>query len=313
MYSAQSAGILKEVIVHHPGTELDIITPLNMRDYLFDGLIYKDEAQVEHQEFVTALQQAGVKVNYLTDLARSDPILTAIVQKLPNMLFIRDLAVITSDGAIISNMRYPIRGVEPEVIKVILKELGIKILCEIEPPASLEGGDVLFLDRDTMLVGQSERTNEDGVGQLKDAWLTEERRTLVKIPIKPVRASMHLDSVIGVVSKNCVGIHNQSIAGQVTMYQMGSLEPMPMEHFLRARQVKQIEVTSTEQFNMACNALMIEPNKKLICYRRSFKHSLGDLEKQGVGLVKLDLPQLFLGAGGPHCMTLELNRGRKET
>lgn len=91
MYSAQSAGILKEVIVHCPGAELDIITPLNMRDYLFNGLIYKDEAQAEHQEFVTALQQAGVKVNCLTDLIRSHPILADIVEKLPNIFFIRDL------------------------------------------------------------------------------------------------------------------------------------------------------------------------------------------------------------------------------
>lgn len=124
---------------------------------------------------------------------------------------------------------------------------------------------------------------------------------------------MHLDSAIGIVSKSCVCIHNQSITGQVTIYQMGSLEPMPVEHFLRDRQVKQIEVVSTEQFNMACNALMIEPNIKLICYRRSFKNSLEDLEKEGVRLVMLELPQLFLGAGGPHCMTLELNREGEET
>lgn len=308
MYSAQGAGVLKEVIVHCPGDELDRITPGNIRDYLFDGLIHKDKAQTEHKKLVTELHRAGVTVHFLTDLIRNHSELSDIVKRLPNMFFIRDLAVITADGAIISNMRYPVRAVEPSVMKVALEELGINCR-EIEPPANLEGGDVLFLDKDTMLVGRSERTNEDGVIQLKDIWLTEEDRTLVKIPIEPVRASMHLDSVIGIVSKSRVCIHSQSITGPVTVYQKGVKEIRePVETFLRNRNIKQIVITSTEQFNMACNSLMIEPDRRLICYERSFEQSLSPLREQGVEPIMLDLSQLFLGAGGPHCMTLELSR-----
>lgn len=318
MYSAQGIGNLKEVIVHCPGDELDILNPQNLKGYLFDGLVYKEEAQEEHNEFVAKLEEAGVRVNRLTELLKmiakdkGDFLLGNVIKKLPNLFFIRDLAVITSSGAIISNMHHAARSVEPAVIKSILEEMGISILCEIEPPGNLEGGDILFLDKDTMLVGLSERTNEEGIRQVREAWLRE-GRTVAKIPIRLVRESMHLDAVIGIISKNCICVHLPSIVGNLTVYWIDNgkqrqREPT-IEDFLAVRGIGRVEVTWAEQFRMACNALMVEPTKNIIGYQRSFsKDSLQTLQQRGVELTMLYLPQLFLGAGGPHCMTLELER-----
>ena len=71
MRSAQGIGKLKEVIVHCPGDELDILNPRNLKDYLFDGLVYKEEAQEEHNKFVAKLEESGVKVNRLTELLKT--------------------------------------------------------------------------------------------------------------------------------------------------------------------------------------------------------------------------------------------------
>ncbi len=316
MYSAQGGGVLREVIVHCPGDELDILDPWNLKEYLFDALVQKDEASEEHKQFVEKLEQTGVKVHHLGELikriksVRGRRFLHNVVKKLPNMFFVRDLAVVTSDGAIISNMRFPARGVEPIVIRTVLEELDVKILCEIKPPGTLEGGDVLFLDRDTLLVGLGERTNEDGIQQLRQTWLRE-GRTVAKVFIQPLRASMHLDAVLGILSRHYVCAHLPSV-GRVTVYWIQDGDPMQkdmsMEEFLAARGAEVRDVTSAEQFNMACNALMIEPDRKIICYDRSFKDSLRELKRRRVQLSTLYLPQLFIGGGGPHCMTLELNR-----
>lgn len=279
-------------------------------------MVQKDEASEEHKQFVEKLEQTGVKVHHLGELikriksVRGRRFLHNVVKKLPNMFFVRDLAVVTSDGAIISNMRFPARGVEPIVIRTVLEELDVKILCEIKPPGTLEGGDVLFLDRDTLLVGLGERTNEDGIQQLRQTWLRE-GRTVAKVFIQPLRASMHLDAVLGILSRHYVCAHLPSV-GRVTVYWIQDGDPMQkdmsMEEFLAARGAEVRDVTSAEQFNMACNALMIEPDRKIICYDRSFKDSLRELKRRRVQLSTLYLPQLFIGGGGPHCMTLELNR-----
>ncbi len=318
MHSAQGVGNLKQVIMHCPGDALDMLNPQNLNDYLFDGLVYKEEAQEEHNEYVAKLEEAGVKVHRLTELLKkiaknnSDLFLDNVIKKLPNLFFIRDLAVITASGAIISNMHHAARSVEPAVMKSILEGMGIPILCEVEPPGNLEGGDVLFLDKDTMLVGLSERTNEEGIRQVRESWL-KEGRALVKIPIQLVRESMHLDAVIGIISKNCISVHLPSIVGNLTVYWIDNCTQrqrvFTIEDFLAARGIGRIEVTWAEQFRMACNALMVEPTKHIIGYQRSFsKDSLLALEQRGVKLTAMYLPQLFLGAGGPHCMTLELER-----
>lgn len=316
MYSAQGAGTLREVIVHCPGDELDILNPWNLKEYLFDALVQKDEASEEHKQFIEKLEQSGVKVHQLGELitriksVRGQRFVRSVVGKLPNMFFVRDLAVVTSDGAIISNMRFPARGVEPIVIRRVLEELGIKILVEIKPPGTLEGGDVIFLDRNTALVGLGERTNEDGIRQLRQAWLRE-GRALAKVFIEPWRASMHLDTVMGILSRHCICAHLPGIQ-RVTVHWIQDGDPMQkdmsMEEFLGARGAEVIDVTSAEQFNMACNSLMVEPDRKIICYDRSFKDSVRELRRRKVQLSTLYLPQLFIGGGGPHCMTLELKR-----
>ena len=317
MFNAQGVGTLKEVLVHFPKDALVTLNPQNLKDHFFDGLPRKDIAVEEFQKFVKTLAQAGVKVNHLADLIKDKPFLSDMLKKLPNTLFIRDLAVITSEGAVISNMRYPARAVEPVVAKSALTELGIeKILCEITPPGLLEGGDVLFLDADTMLVGRSMRTNEDGIRQLAEKWLTTSNRIVAMVPIEPARSSMHLDSVMGIISRTCVCIHSPSIEGNIRIFQnkKGALEKdeMQMGQFLRVKRIEPIEVTSAEQWNMACNILMVEPNKKIICYRRSFfEESLNALKERSIEPLMVDSPELAKGAGGPHCMTLELKRERE--
>ncbi|NOY56776.1 MAG: arginine deiminase [Actinobacteria bacterium] len=62
------AGLLRTVIVHRPGLELDRLTPSNKDELLFDELIWVEKAQNEHDAFVATMIIAGVDVLYLTNL-----------------------------------------------------------------------------------------------------------------------------------------------------------------------------------------------------------------------------------------------------
>lgn len=61
-------GKLKKVLVHRPGDELGDITPENSHEMLFEDVIYVEQAQREHDEFVGILRKEGVEVVYLAEL-----------------------------------------------------------------------------------------------------------------------------------------------------------------------------------------------------------------------------------------------------
>ncbi|TNM49579.1 arginine deiminase [Nocardioides albidus] len=61
-------GVLRQVIVHRPGPELERLTPTNKDDFLFDDLPWVERAQQEHDAFAAALRDQGVVVHLLERL-----------------------------------------------------------------------------------------------------------------------------------------------------------------------------------------------------------------------------------------------------
>ncbi len=61
-------GILRTVLLHRPGAELQRLTPGNNDRLLFDGIPWVARAQEEHDAFAQALRDRDVEVLYLTDL-----------------------------------------------------------------------------------------------------------------------------------------------------------------------------------------------------------------------------------------------------
>jgi arginine deiminase len=63
-------GTLKQTIIHRPGLELTRLTPSNMREFLFDDILWVKEAKKEHDGFAEALREVGVTVHYFDQLLR---------------------------------------------------------------------------------------------------------------------------------------------------------------------------------------------------------------------------------------------------
>jgi len=61
-------GKLRKVLVHRPDLSLKRLTPSNHAELLFDGVLWVEHAQVEHDQFVKVMQDRGVEVYYLLDL-----------------------------------------------------------------------------------------------------------------------------------------------------------------------------------------------------------------------------------------------------
>jgi len=62
-------GVLKKVLLHRPGAELEQLVPENLDQLLFDDIPYLEAAQREHDQFAGILREQGVEVLYLEDLA----------------------------------------------------------------------------------------------------------------------------------------------------------------------------------------------------------------------------------------------------
>jgi len=61
-------GQLRQAIVHRPGLELSRLTPQNINEMLFDGVVWVAKAKDEHDAFVGSLREKGVRVHYFAQL-----------------------------------------------------------------------------------------------------------------------------------------------------------------------------------------------------------------------------------------------------
>jgi dimethylargininase len=107
----------------------------------------------QHHEYERALIDLGLKVISLP--AEPD---------LPDAMFVEDPVVVLDEIAIITRMGCPSRAPEGESLAVALAPF--RPLHRLNAPATLEGGDVLRVDRD-IFIGISSRTNQAAIEQMR--------------------------------------------------------------------------------------------------------------------------------------------------
>src|SRR3954447_10631158 len=61
-------GVLRRVILHRPGLELQRLTPRNKDELLFDDVLWGQRARQEHDALADTLAERGVEVLLLHDL-----------------------------------------------------------------------------------------------------------------------------------------------------------------------------------------------------------------------------------------------------
>ncbi|HEX3554898.1 MAG TPA: arginine deiminase family protein [Thermoanaerobaculia bacterium] len=143
-----------------------------------------------------------------------------------NYFFTRDPQVVMGSGVVISSMATSAREREPLLARTIFERhpalAGHGTLYEIDVPPtgapqhnpyfpypSLEGGDVLVVSPEILLVGLSERTNRRGIevlaGYLRRVETSFRHLIMVELPRK--RSYMHLDTVFTLIDRNLCLAH----------------------------------------------------------------------------------------------------------
>jgi dimethylargininase len=143
-------------------------------------------ARDQHAGYVATLRDLGAEVVRLPE----EP-------ELPDAVFVEDTAVVLDELAVLANPGAPSR--RPEVRSVAAALAPFRPLVYLEPPATLDGGDVLRIDR-TLFVGRSGRTNDAGVEQLAAAVAGH------GYTVRPVRlhGCLHLKSACSYIGERVV-------------------------------------------------------------------------------------------------------------
>jgi arginine deiminase len=68
LHITSEIGVLKTVLLHRPGEELENLTPEYLKNFLFDDIPFLKKAQAEHDAFAEVLRSRGVEVLYLDQL-----------------------------------------------------------------------------------------------------------------------------------------------------------------------------------------------------------------------------------------------------
>ena len=211
-------------------------------------------------------------------------------------LYCRDASIATDHGIILCNMGKAERSPEPEAMKDFYLKSGIPILGSIEPPGTLEGGDVAWLDTKTLAVGLGYRTNLEGIRQLKQFLKPFDIEVIVAdLPHYRGPADVfHLMSILSPVDKDLAVVYSP-------------LMPVRFRNSLLEKGFSLIEVPETEFDSMGCNVLALGPGKCLMVRGNPITEER--LRKAGCEVLTYSGEEISVkGGGGPTCLTRPLSR-----
>ncbi len=238
-------------------------------------------AQQEHDALVELLREGGAEViyhdEYLPDYA--------------DAIYAFDPSLVTDSGAIILSMGKDKRRGEEAAMARTYEKMDIPILYTLHGEARAEGGDLLWIDHDTLAVGLGFRTNAEGLRQLREAL------TGVGVTVLPVElpyytgpeACLHLLSMISIIDYHTAVVYPP-------------LMSVPFWQELQRRNFSLIEIPESEYATMATNVLALAPRKCLMLEGNPITKRL--LEDAGCEVMTYRGNEISLKAeGGPTCLT----------
>jgi N-dimethylarginine dimethylaminohydrolase len=238
----------------------------------------------EHESFVAALEAAGAQV------VIGEPLDSAL-----DAIYVHDPAAVTSNGAVLLRPGKELRQVEVDAIERDFTAAGVDVIARLEAPATAEGGDMLWLDERTLVLGRGYRTNDAGVEALRAA-LPDVEVHVVDLPHYHGRDEvMHLLSLISPLADDLAVVYVP-------------LMPVRLVELLGQRGVGFVEVPDEEFESMACNVLALAPRVALTLGGNP--ETRRRLEAAGVDVRVYPGEELSRkGDGGPTCLTRPLVRG----
>jgi arginine deiminase len=261
-----------------------------------------------------------------------------LLRPMPNAYFARDPAVVVRDAIISAKMHYRVRIRESILTRAVLehhpefRDHAITFGGTREPsedrPYTIEGGDVIILSPEAVLVGDSERTRSETIRKLAGKCFQFGRvKRVYEIPIPTERSFMHLDTVFTVLDRGLVLWYPEVMSKVKAIHRYEASPGDPAEavrlpesrsfvDVLRDEFAMDVKIIDTggggrhfakrEQRADGTNAFAIAPRTAIV-YERN-ERTIAALKEHGVTCIPIDDSELVRGLGGPRCMTMPLRR-----
>ena len=238
----------------------------------------------EHEAFRALLAEAGAEV-----VVAETP-----VGACPDSVYVYDPAIVSDRGAILLRPGKDGRRVEVGAMAADLVAAGVPIAARLAAPETAEGGDTLWLDERTLLVGRGYRTNDAGVAALAAA-LPDVAVIPFDLPhLQGPGDVLHLMSLLSPLDRDLV-------------VAFLPLLPVRLVELLAERGVGIVEVPDEEFWTMGANVLALAPRVALALDGNPVTRAR--MEAAGVDVRVYAGEEISRnGDGGPTCLTRPLLR-----
>ncbi len=300
-YGIDRPGRLKEVLLHSPEYSIRRVNENNLQFYLFDKVPDYNRFIDEHYAYHKLLTDNGVEVHELSNLIVNN---RELMSYLVNLIYLNDIAVITSKGAILSSMCPGGRQYEEIVVREALTALSIPILHDVEPGEQFEGFISLFPD--TIFVADTERHSKESAERFF-LFALQHFQYIVYAEIPQERRFMHPDMIFNMISDR-LGLVFPPAFLNCWLITKNGRQKIDFISWMKKRTIELIPISDEEQQKWGTSFISLAPNH-IINYDISLKPATQKvLESLGVHSTQFHPEALLAGGGSLRCLTLQILR-----
>ena len=311
------------------------IKEANINSVTLSEIVYEYLKSFDDTRKMVLKTIAGIKKNELPDF-RIRTLRDIIDEKqfatdpMPNLYFERDPFASIGNGVSLNSMYSVTRSRETIYGEYIFRYhpeyKNTKLFYKRDLIKSIEGGDIMVLNKKTLIIGSSQRTTPVAIETLaKNLFYKEETsfENIIVLSIPKARTFMHLDTIFTQVDVNKFTIHQEVYSSlKIVEIHKGDNKLVVNETKEELKEVLQRYLghevvlipcggedtvsADREQWSDGSNTIAIAPGKVIAYERNDITNNI--LRSYGVEVFEIPSSELSRGRGGPRCMCMPLER-----